>query len=144
MLQQFTVDLKNVSDELEVMIRFAKVLGIAGWSREESNPVWDAFSDDMRSLDTQSEIIRNNLEDDLIPKDQKITHVHLVIKNIQSVHANLGSKSYSTLCELLCEFTDPFQRDDLKFTFEIWGKDYENELDYSDVVAKYKEENEII
>lgn len=99
MIKQIVIDFSGAKNEGDVILVLSKALGLP----EAKNPGWDGFSDYLRSLGNDSEIVRimNPLPEAL----------HLVLKNLQRVRA-LDAKMYSTLCEILIESTEMRHRTD--------------------------------
>lgn len=104
-----SVDLSSKTEALEVIHSIQKSLGM---------PLsilgsWDAFYDNLRSLDTESEVIKREKPDSL----------HLILKNIGDFEhecRNRNSSEFNTLVNILARATDKKQRyDGIDFTFEI-------------------------
>lgn len=107
MRKEFTIDLHKVTTKKDVMLRFGKTLELENFYGNS----WDAFDDDIRSLNTQSKIIRESPE--------KVTEVFLKVTGINDVH-KISPKDFSLLLEILAEATDSKERgDDINFLFQV-------------------------
>ena len=102
MRMEFTIDMHGVKSEKDVMLRFADVLKIENFYGNS----WDAFFDDMRSLETESKIIREAPE--------MVDEVLLVVLSTFDIAHHVSDKCYSLLSEILLECTDPTEQDQIK------------------------------
>ncbi len=104
-----TIDFSEKEDKLGIINSFEYALGIPLSQRGS----WDAFSDNLRSLDTESEVIRARN-----PKS-----LHLVLKDIGDFEQrcrNINSNDYNNFLSVLSNATDKSQRyDKIDFTYEI-------------------------
>ena len=92
------VDLTNKINKLDVIHSFEKDLDISFSERGS----WDAFYDNLRSLDTESEVIKREKPDTL----------HLILKNIGDFEhecRNRNSSEFNTLVNILARATDKKQ-----------------------------------
>lgn len=104
-----TVDLTNARNEREIILCFVEVFGF-----DLNGGSWDAFYDDIRSLDTQSPVVFKDM-----PRA-----VHVILKNAYKV-AEKSREDYRTFLEIMADATDKKQRSDgIEFTFEI-ANEYE-------------------
>lgn len=103
------IDLSEREDKLNVIHSFENALGME-LSEKGS---WDAFSDNLRSLDTQSSLVI----------EKKPKSVHLVLKRVGDFEQRcieMGSNDYNILLNILSESTDKNQRyDGMNFTYEV-------------------------
>jgi hypothetical protein len=105
MKQEIEINLKGSNNKFELLKRFYETLGMPNLGVGN----WDAFSDDIRSLHTESSIVI----------EKKPKEVHFIIQ-IDPATINAIESDYKTLLEILSDATNPEQRHDkIKFTFEL-------------------------
>lgn len=113
---KLNIDFGGIKDKQNIFKVFNKELLI--WDlefdrthSEVSN--WDAFRDDISSLDTESKTFIN------YPDRDKITGIHLILENYKALD-NIDPKDKQIFEEILEEMTHKENRyDDLDFSYEI-------------------------
>jgi len=110
--QIITVDFTNAKNKKDIMFAFNEAFNLGYEPNDNAN--WDAFYDDIRSLNTQSPVIFKDM-----PKA-----VHVILKNPYKIK-EISREDYCKMIEIMAEATDKKQRyDEIDFTFEI-SNDYE-------------------